>query len=87
MPTMEVPMRGPGIQATDPRMRTVPRFYYDATRDSTSGTIYLKVVNTTDAPLPGGSTVTVALSVDKSGIVAARFTTEGNPPAATRPAK
>jgi hypothetical protein len=30
MPTREVPMRGPGISSTDPRMRTVPRFYYDA---------------------------------------------------------
>ena len=52
MPTRDVPMRGAGIQATDPRMRAVPRFYYDATRDTASGTIYVKVVNPTDAPLP-----------------------------------
>jgi alpha-N-arabinofuranosidase len=66
-PTREVPMRGPGIQATDPRMRTVPRFYYDATRDSASGTIYLKVVNPTDAPLPVHVKITGVSSIEPTG--------------------
>jgi alpha-L-arabinofuranosidase len=66
-PTREVPMRGPGIQATDTRMRTVPRFYYDATRDSASGTIYLKVVNPTDAPLPVHIKITGVSSIEPTG--------------------
>ena len=66
-PTREVPMRGPGIQSTDPRMRTVPRFYYDATRDSASGTIYLKVVNPTDAPLPVHVKITGVSSIEPTG--------------------
>ena len=60
-------MRGPGIQSTDPRMRTVPRFYYDATRDSASGTIYLKVVNPTDAPLPVHVKITGVSSIEPTG--------------------
>ena len=31
-------------------MRTVPAFYFDATRDSASGTIYLKVANPFETP-------------------------------------
>ena len=50
VPTREVPMRGPGIDANDPRMRTVPAFYFDATRDSAGGTIYLKVSNPFETP-------------------------------------
>lgn len=41
VPDSKVPMRGPGINPNDPRMRTVPQFYFDATRDSASGRIYL----------------------------------------------
>jgi alpha-L-arabinofuranosidase len=67
MPTMEVPMRGPGIQANDPRMRTVPRFYYDATRDSGNGTFYVKLVNTTDAPLPVHVKVMGVSSIEPTG--------------------
>jgi len=67
MPTWEVPMRGPGIQATDPRMRTVPRFYYDATRDSTTGKIYVKVVNPTGAPLPVHLEITGVRSIEATG--------------------
>ena len=67
MPTMEVPMRGPGIRANDPRMRTVPRFYYDATRDSANGTIYLKVVNTTDLPLQVHVKITGVSSIEPTG--------------------
>ncbi len=67
MPTWEVPMRGPGISPTDPRMRTVPRFYYDATRDSASGTIYLKVVNPTGAPLPVHVKITGVSSIEPTG--------------------
>jgi alpha-L-arabinofuranosidase len=66
-PTREVPMRGPGIQATDPRMRTVPRFYFDATRDSASGTIYVKLVNPTDAPLPVHMKLTGVANVEAAG--------------------
>ena len=66
-PTREIPMRGPGIQATDPRMRTVPRFYYDATRESASGTIYLKVVNPTDAPLPVHVKITGVTTIEPTG--------------------
>jgi alpha-L-arabinofuranosidase len=66
-PTWEVPMRGPGIQATDTRMRTVPRFYYDATRDSATGKIYVKVVNPTDAPLPVHVRLTGVASVEPAG--------------------
>ena len=60
-------MRGPGIAATDPRMRTVPRFYYDATRDSASGTIYLKLVNPTDAPLPVHVKITGVSGIEPGG--------------------
>ena len=67
MPTMDVPMRGPGIRANDPRMRTVPRFYYDATRDGAGGTIYLKVVNTTDAPLPVHVKITGVSNIEPTG--------------------
>jgi alpha-N-arabinofuranosidase len=67
MPTMEVPMRGPGIRANDPRMRTVPRFYYNTTRDSASGTIYLKVVNTTDASLPVHVKISGISSIEPTG--------------------
>ena len=67
MPTWEVPMRGPGISSTDPRMRTVPRFYYDTTRDSASGTIYLKLVNPTDAPLPVHVKITGVSSIESTG--------------------
>ena len=67
MPAWDVPMRGPGIQATDPRMRSVPRFYYDATRDSASGTIYLKLVNPTDVPLPVHMKITGVSSVEPAG--------------------
>jgi alpha-L-arabinofuranosidase len=67
MPTWEIPMRGSGIQANDPRMRTVPRFYYDATRDSASGTIYVKVVNPTEAPLPVHMKITGVASVEPTG--------------------
>ena len=48
--TREVPMRGPGINPNDPRMRTVPALYFSATRDSASGTIYLKVANPFETP-------------------------------------
>ena len=45
VPDRKVPMRGPAINPNDPRMRTVPQFYFDATRDSASGRIYLKIAN------------------------------------------
>jgi alpha-L-arabinofuranosidase len=67
MPTWEVPMRGPGISPADPRMRTVPRFYYDATRDRTSGTIFLKLVNPTGAPLPVRVKLTGVSGVESTG--------------------
>jgi alpha-N-arabinofuranosidase len=67
MPTWEVPMRGPGISPTDPRMRTVPRFYYDATRDTASGTIYLKLVNPTQDPLPVRVKITGVSSIEPTG--------------------
>lgn len=70
MPTWEVPMRGPRISPTDPRMRTVPRFYYNATRDSTSGIIYLKVVNPVETPLPLHVKITGVSSVEPSGTIA-----------------
>jgi alpha-L-arabinofuranosidase len=66
-PTREVPMRGPGIQATDTRMRTVPRFYYDATRDSAGGTIYVKVVNPTGSPLPLRLKITGVAGIEPAG--------------------
>lgn len=66
-PTREVPMRGPGISPTDTRMRTVPRFYYGATRDSDSGTIYLKLVNPTDAPLPVHVKIAGVSSIEPTG--------------------
>lgn len=50
VPDQQVPMRGPGISPTDSRMRAAPAFYFDATRDSATGTIYLKVANPMDTP-------------------------------------
>ena len=67
IPTRDVPMRGAGIAATDPRLRTVPRFYYDATRNSAGGTIYVKVVNPTDAPLPVHVKITGLPAVEPKG--------------------
>jgi alpha-N-arabinofuranosidase len=67
MPTWEVPMRGPGIQSNDPRMRTVPRFYYDATRDTATGTIYVKLVNPTQQPLPVHIKLSGVSSVEPTG--------------------
>jgi alpha-L-arabinofuranosidase len=67
MPTWEVPMRGPGIQATDPRMRTVPRFYFSVTRDTASGTIYVKLVNPTEAPLPVHLKISGVSSIEPAG--------------------
>jgi alpha-N-arabinofuranosidase len=67
MPTREVPMRGPGISSTDPRMRTVPRFYYDATRDTATGKIYMKVANPTQDPLPVHLKISGVSSVAPTG--------------------
>ena len=67
IPTRQVPMRGPGISPTDPRMRTVPVFFYGATRDSAGGMIYLTVVNPVDTPLPLHVKITDVSSIEPSG--------------------
>jgi alpha-L-arabinofuranosidase len=53
VPTREVPRTG-GRRGGDaaPATLQVPMFFHDATRDSTTGTIYLKVVNPVDTPQP-----------------------------------
>jgi hypothetical protein len=55
------------IQSTDTRMRTVPRFYYSVTRDTASGTIYVKLVNPTEAPLPVHLKISGVTSIEPAG--------------------
>jgi alpha-N-arabinofuranosidase len=57
--------RGRGGQAATPQQ--VPSLFYDATRDSRSGTIYLKVVNRLGTPQPVKIDISGVTSVAASG--------------------
>jgi len=56
-----------GRRGGPPAPRRVPALYYSATRDTASGTIYLKVVNVAAAPQPVSVTLTGAASVARNG--------------------
>jgi alpha-N-arabinofuranosidase len=59
------PGRGRGGQAPSPR--PVPSLFYDATRDSQSGTIFLKIVNRLATPQPVKIDISGITSVQASG--------------------
>jgi alpha-N-arabinofuranosidase len=69
VPTREIPRTGGrrGGDAAAPTTLTVPTFFHSATRDSVTGTIYLKVVNPMDTPQPIHVKVSGVRSIEPSG--------------------
>jgi alpha-N-arabinofuranosidase len=57
----------PGRGGTVPPAKKVPGLYYSATKDTASGTIYLKLVNVGDAPQPVNVSITGVKSVSAKG--------------------
>jgi alpha-L-arabinofuranosidase len=68
VPTREIPRTG-GRRGGDAALTTlqVPTFFYDATRDSETGTIYLKVVNPLDTPQPINVMISGIAGIKPSG--------------------
>ncbi|HEX4122222.1 MAG TPA: alpha-L-arabinofuranosidase C-terminal domain-containing protein [Verrucomicrobiae bacterium] len=56
-----------GVQPPMPSPREVPSLFFDATRDSRSGTIFVKVVNHNSAPQPVAIEITGVTSVKPKG--------------------
>jgi alpha-L-arabinofuranosidase len=56
-----------GAEQTPPPAREVPSLFFDATRDSQSGTIYLKVVNRLSTPQPVKIEISGASVVEAEG--------------------
>jgi alpha-N-arabinofuranosidase len=67
--TYQAPVRTRGgvPQGGPPPPRELPQIYYDATRDSSTGTIYLKVVNRQSVPQSVHVQINGARSIDSSG--------------------
>ncbi len=70
MPTRDIPRtsgRQRGGEAAAPTTVKVPLFFYDATRDSANGTIYVKVVNPMGAPQPVRMKISGVAGIEASG--------------------
>jgi alpha-L-arabinofuranosidase len=56
-----------GVEQPRPPAQEVPTLFYNATRDSRSGTIYLKVVNRSEKPQPVKIAISGAAAVESEG--------------------
>jgi alpha-N-arabinofuranosidase len=56
-----------GVEQPRPAARQIPALFYDATRDSANGTIYLKVVNRRNVPQPVKIEISGVASVEANG--------------------
>jgi alpha-N-arabinofuranosidase len=65
--TWQPPARRRNQNATRPPARQVPSLFFDATRDSRNGTIYLKIVNRRDTPQPVKIAINGADSIADAG--------------------
>ena len=65
--TWQPPARARNGTQSKPAPRQLPALYFDATRDSRSGTIYLKIVNRAAAPQPVKIDISGVASVEAKG--------------------
>ena len=56
-----------GVEEARPPVRQIPKLFFDATRDSKSGTIYLKVVNSLGTPQPVKVEISGAGAISSEG--------------------
>jgi alpha-L-arabinofuranosidase len=69
--SQDIPRRarrnGSGVEQSAPLAQQIPKLFFNATRDSASGMIYLKIVNSLGAPQPVKIEISGASAIEAEG--------------------